>query len=76
MYRLQQNITITEDQVKVVKEKFGTVKNHLLAKEIGVNYGKLSSNLRLLGLTKPRTAKIIQMEGYFDINKFGKHYQY
>ncbi len=64
-YNKQRNITISEEKIQEIKKLFGTVKNTELAKKLGIGYGCLTQNLKLLGYTKERGGKVIQMEGYF-----------
>ena len=77
-HRHQVNITITPEQVKIARDNYGKMTYAELAKKAGVPYCKMLANLRLLGLYTPRSqqAIVVDMEGYFDVDKFAKYYTY
>ena len=71
----QKNITITKEQQDFIRanKKIGI---NQLAKMLGLSLGKTHHNMTVMGLTKPRKSKVIKMEGYFDVEDFGKFYNY
>jgi len=76
MQRIQHNITLSDDQIEVIKSEFGKVKNAELAKKIGVTYNKLHNNLRLMKLVVTREDTECHIEGNFNLREFAKHYKY
>lgn len=76
MYRIQKNITLNEEQLKFVKDNHGKMNLGQIAKMLGLGYTKVHRNTLLLGMVKPRkqTAKVITIEGYFDIDEEAKRY--
>lgn len=74
----QKNLTITKEQQQFLKANHGKMNNAMLAKMLGLTYNKTHNNLRLLGLVEPKksTAKVVNFKKYFDVDKFGKQYQY
>ena len=77
MHYIQLNITLEDWQVKIVKANAGKVKIAALAEMCGVTYNKMANNLKLMGLTHTRgRAKVIEMEGYFNVDECAKYYYY
>jgi len=77
MHYVQINITITPEQVEFVKSNHGTMNIGQLSKMLGLTYNKVHNNMKLMGLVTPRKeAKVVKMEGYFDMDEFSKHYTY
>lgn len=77
--RIQKNITITPEQVEFARLNYGKMTNAALAKMLGVGYNKTLNNLRIMKLytPKPYEGKVIEMKGYFfDVDMFGKFYEY
>lgn len=67
--RWQKNLTITKEQRKYIENNYGKMSIGELSKMLGLGYNKVHNNLRLLNKVKTRTARIIKMDGYFDIDK-------
>jgi len=78
MYRKQRNVTLTEQQLSFVLESLGKKTIGQMAKEINVGYGKIYKNLRVMGKIIPEGEKEIcfEKDGYFDVDKFGKLYNF
>lgn len=78
--RWQKNITISEYQVEMIKlSRSGKLHKSLsqLSKELKLPINKLHNNMRLLGLVNPRNKTVIKIsENTFDVDSFGKLYQY
>ena len=70
----QINLTISEEQQKYIRShKKETIVS--MAKRFGISVGKLSTNMRIMGLSKePRRAKIQPWEqnGFFNEKEFAK----
>ncbi len=75
-YRKQKFLTITKEQQDFIDLNFGKMNLGSLAKMLGMGYGKLWCNLELLGKVKKQKAKIIKMDGYFDVDQFAKYYNF
>lgn len=85
-YRKQRNITFTPEQENFAKENYGKMEHKQLAKLIGVKYGKTLINLKLMGLHVTKNeiekgqsysfCKVVKFKKYFDIDGFGKYYNY
>lgn len=82
--RYQKNVTISHEQAEYVKSNYGKMSNAALAKMLGLPYNKTLNNLKVMGLhvSKEKTqrdyhyAKIINFQEYFDVDVFGKFYEY
>jgi len=73
----QKNITVTPEQVEFLKQNHGKINNATLAKMLGLTYNKTHNNLRVIGLVKPyKETPVVDFNEYFDIDKFGKLYDY
>lgn len=72
----QKKITLPQEKIEVVTENFGKMKNRELARMIGVTYGILHNNLRLLGFVKTKHVEEEVSPDMFDVDDFGKHYAY
>jgi hypothetical protein len=68
----QRNITLTDEQQKMVIEYKDKMKQADLAKFIGVPYVRLKNNLTVMGLTKRRGKTEISKAGVFDWEHFKK----
>ena len=76
--RWQKNITLTEEQLKFIELHHGKMSIGQISKMLGLPYGKVHNNLRLLGKVNPLQPKVVKMEknGYFDVDSFGKLYNF
>lgn len=76
MYRIQKNITLNEEQVEFVKANHRKINNSEIAKMLGLGYTKVHRNMLLMGLVTSRkpTAKVVSMEGYFNIDEEARKY--
>ncbi len=76
-YRVQKNVTVSKEQKLFIQSNAGKMSIGKIAAMLGLTYGKTHKNMVVMGLYKPQPkAKIIEMEGYFDIDTFGKQYNY
>ena len=75
-YYVQKNTTLSKEQLEFLKVNKDKMSVGKLAKMLGIGYNKAHNNLKLLGLYKPRTAKVVKMEGMFDEEEFFKKYNY
>ena len=69
MYRYQKRITIPVDKLDAIYKNFGKIPNSQLAVLINEPYGKLTNNLKVLGLINVPEKQV------FDIDEFSKHYK-
>ena len=76
MYRVQQNITLTPEQQQIVINNIGKMDNVRLSKLVGVGYGKLVSNIRVMGLARKEAEINFDNNGIFDVDQFLKLYNY
>ena len=77
MHYVQINKTISPEQEEFIKSNFGKMNISALSKMLGLTYNKVHNNMKLMGLCTPRKqAKVVKMEGYFDMDEFAKHYNY
>lgn len=84
--RYQRNVTISKDQEEYARANYGKMTNAHLAKMLGIGYAKALNNLKVMGLYEPKGVsvtqlsfhfcKVINMIEYFDVDKFGKYYDY
>ncbi len=76
--RYQKNITLTKEQVDYINENFGKISLIQMARNLGVDYNKVHCNARLLGKVNPLGIREFNFNknGYFDIGKFKKYYEY
>lgn len=76
--RYQKNVTITPEQEAFAKANYGKMNNTQLAKMLGLNYGKTLNNLRVMGLYQPNPYNgiLVEMKDYFDVDEFGKYYNF
>lgn len=80
--RYQRNVTISPEQELFAKANYGKMTNIALAKMLGIGYGKTLNNLKVMGLYEPKGitqlshhfCKVIDMQEFFDVDKFGKYY--
>lgn len=74
----QRNLTVTPEQQEFLKANHGKYNNVELARMLHISYNIVHNNLRLMGLvkTKFQQGKVVTMEGYFDVDSFGKQYIY
>lgn len=74
----QKNQTITDEQRKFAEANIGKMHIGEISKMLGISYNKLHNNLRLLGLVGSRKheAVVVDFNEYFDIDSFGKYYNY
>ena len=75
-YYVQKNTTLSKEQLEFLKVNKDNMSVGEIAKMLGIGYNKAHNNLKLLGLYSPRTAKVIKMEGFFDVEDFAKFYKY
>lgn len=78
-YRKQKNITISQEQLAILKENVGKVTNTELSKIIGVGYHKTMRNMIIAKIYVPEEIKPIEFwdkRGNFDVDKFSKLYKY
>ena len=76
---LKNKITVTEKEKELILLYHGKMKNKELAKQVGISYSKLKSNIRSLGLIKKRgkvVAMFQQKEEMFDLDQFAKYYNF
>jgi len=79
MHYVQVNITLSPEQVEFVKANHGKMNIGKLSKMLGLTYNKVHNNMKLMGLCTQRKstqAKVVKMEGYFDMDEFAKQYNY
>ena len=76
MYRVQQNITLTPEQQQIVINNIGKMDNVRLSKLVGVGYGKLVSNIRVMGLARKEAEINFDNNGIFDVDQFLKLYNF
>lgn len=76
MYRVQQNITLTPEQQQIVINNIGKMDNVRLSKLVGVGYGKLVSNIRVMGLARKEAEINFDNNGFFDVDQFLKLYNF
>ena len=76
MYRVQQNITLTPEQQQIVINNIGKMDNVRLSKLVGVGYGKLVSNIRVMGLERKEAEINFDNNGIFDVDQFLKLYNF
>jgi len=77
MHYVQVNITLSPDQAEFVKANHGKMNIGTVSKMLGLTYNKVHNNMKLMGLVTPRKqVKVVKMEGYFDVEKFGEYYNY
>lgn len=82
--RYQRNVTISKEQELFAKANYGKMTNIALAKMLGIGYGKTLNNLKVMGLYEPKGitqlsfnfCKVVDMQEYFDVDSFGKYYDY
>jgi hypothetical protein len=72
----QTGITITPEQQELIKANHSKMNRAALARLIGESYSKTVNNIRAMGLSKVKKARVIQMEGYFNEETFFKEYRY
>jgi len=75
-YYIQKNTSLSEEQLEFLKLNKGKMSIGQIAKMLGISYGIAHNNLKLLGLYSPRTAKVIKIDGCFDVEDFAKYYKY
>lgn len=73
--RWQKNLTVSKEQMDLIKANHKKISNREIAVMLGITYNKLHNNLRFVGLVKSK-AKVVKMDGYFDEEAFFKHYAY
>jgi hypothetical protein len=78
MYRVQQNITLSAEQQQILIDNIGKVDNVRLSKMVGVGYGKLVSNIKVMGLASAKVDSEVSFDnnGMFDADKFFNFYNY
>lgn len=76
--RRQKNITLTNEEKEFVLSNIGEMNLRQISKKLEINYNKLHNNARLLGLVKDLKPKVVQFDdnGYFNIDKFAKYYNF
>ena len=73
----QRTVTVTDEQRKFIEANDGKMEIRQIAKMLGLSYHKVQHNRGVMGLIKCRGAKVIVMEGYFDVDEFQKrHYRF
>ncbi len=77
-YDIQRRLSITEEQKNYLLENRGKISMTQIAKDLNLTIGKLSHNARILNLTNKtnRLAPVIEMDGYFNVDAFGKYYHF
>ncbi len=75
-YRKQKNLTITEEQADYIKSNNGIMSISQLSKMLGLPPNKVQKNRELLGLVKPHEGIVVEMNQYFDVDKFARYYRY
>lgn len=77
----QRKLSVTPAQVDIIQATHGQLSCQELSKLpefAGISAGKIQSNKVLLGLSEPLKKKVINFEtnGFFDIKKWGKVYNW
>lgn len=77
-YRVQKNLTITAEQVDYIKANYGKMNISTLAKMLGLKYNKVYKNLVVMEKHKSKSYNgiVVDMKDFFDVDKFGKYYNY
>lgn len=77
IYR-QINLTISEEHQKYLLENWNNMSLNKLSRELKITPGKLSHNAKVLKLVKDYSHRtpVFELNGYFDVDKFGKYYSY
>ena len=77
-YRKQKNLTITKEQADFIIANDGNMSISKLSKMLGISSNKVINNRYVLGLVKHEQAKVVQFDkdGYFDVDKFGRYYNF
>ncbi len=70
----QRRISVTDEQRKFIELNDGKMEIRQIAKMLGLSYHKVQHNRGVMGLIKCRGAKVIIMEGYFDVDSFQHKY--
>lgn len=78
MHYVQINMTISEEQAAFVKANYGKMNIPEISKMLGLTYNKVHNNMKLMGLCTPRKKEtpVVNMEDYFNMDEFAKHYNY
>ena len=78
MYRLQKNVTLTEEQQKFILDNYKEMTYSQIGEAIGVHMRKVISNMRVMGIKKSELIEPPSFErnGYFDVDRFSQHYNY
>ncbi len=74
----QINLTLTKDQEEYLLENRGKMPMVEIAKHLKIKIGKLTHNARMLNLTNEprRITPVFDLNGYFNVEAFGKYYNY
>lgn len=76
----QKNVTLTDDQIKVLKENVAKKTAREIAKMLGTSPNRVQANKELLGLSEPvtynRNNDFSDKNGNFDIEKWRKNFIY
>lgn len=73
--RWQKNITLSEDQLRYLKDNFNKKCFRDISSFLGVTYNKLHNNARLLGMVKTRSCADKGTGDLFDEDNFFKNYK-
>jgi len=71
--RKKKNITLTDDQVRYIRNNFHTIQRKLLPGILGITKGKLDANLHImegLEFKKTRPRKSATAAGFFDWDNY------
>jgi len=76
--RWQKRVTVSNEQIAFIKSNHGKMSLSQISKMLGLSVGVVHNNMRVVGLIKPKQAKIINFDrnGYFDVDEFQKLYNY
>lgn len=74
-HRYQRNITVSPEQKKFIEENYNKMSIGQLSKMLGLTPNKTYNNMKII-FNMPTKGKVVPMEGYFDVDAFGKLYNY
>ena len=77
-YRFQKTITLPEEQQQFLKDNVNKYSLMELAKQLNTSKSKVGRCLQLMGIDKQVNPKYNSFErnGYFDVDIFGKMYNF
>lgn len=80
----QKTVTLSIEQQEYLKANYGKISITSLAKMLGLKYNKTLNNLIVMGVHKETDVtqqpidmcKVVNFNKCFDVDKFGKYYDY